>query len=236
MRKLRILVVDDDPRTHRLLAPALNKAGCTHVRAETLHQGLALVLRKPPDAVLLDLELPDSDSQEAVKKLRLLFRGPILVLSTRDRETEKIEALDAGADDYMEKPFHVADLLARLRINVQCKLRSAESPLIVRAGDLKIDLQRRLVTRLGAPVHLTPKEYELLAKLVQGNGRLLTHKELLVSLWGRAHSRDTQYLRVFVGQLRQKIEPNPSEPKLILTQPGIGYRFIADEIARPSGP
>lgn len=234
MHKLRILVVDDEPQIHRFLGPALVAAGYDHIRAETGRQGLAEIARRPPDAVLLDLGLPDIDGQELLQKARQFYDGPIVILSARDREMEKIEALDAGADDYVEKPFRVGELLARLRVIMRRKLRTVEASPTIHAGDLTIDLRRGLVTRSGEAVHLSRKEYELLAKLAKADGKLLTHKELLVSLWGPAHAEDTQYLRVFIGQLRQKIELDPTSPKLILTQPSIGYRFMADEIARPA--
>lgn len=237
MHKLRILVVDDEPQMHRFLGPALNAAGYEPIRAETGRQALAEIARRPPDAVVLDLGLPDIDGQEVLLKARAFYEGPIIILSARDREMEKIEALDAGADDYVEKPFRVGELLARLRVAMRRQLRQADAPPpIVHAGDLTIDIPRRLVTRRGEPVHLSPKEYELLVKLAEADGKVLTHKDLLISLWGPAHVEDMQYLRVFIGQLRQKIEPDPSAPKLVLTQPGIGYRFMADEAIRPAAP
>jgi two-component system KDP operon response regulator KdpE len=229
MLKLRILVVDDEPQIHRFLGPALGAAGYEPVRVETGRAALAEIARKPPDAVVLDLGLPDVDGQEVLVKARQFYTGPIIILSARDRELEKIEALDAGADDYVEKPFRVGELLARLRVTMRRQKRGAEPPPVIHAGDLAIDLDRRLVTRSGEAVRLSPKEYELLAKLAAADGKVLTHKELLISLWGPAHAADTQYLRVFIGQLRQKIEADPAAPRLILTQPGIGYRFIADE-------
>jgi len=235
MHRSRILVVDDEPQMHRFLGPALNAAGYEPLRAETGRQALAEIARRPPDAVVLDLGLPDIDGQEVLRKARAFYDGPIIILSARDREIEKIEALDAGADDYVEKPFRVGEMLARLRVIMRRQLRQSEAPPpIVHAGDLTIDIPRRLVTRGNEPVHLSPKEYELLVKLAEADGKVLSHKDLLISLWGPAHVEDMQYLRVFIGQLRQKIEVDPSAPKLILTQPGIGYRFMADEAARPA--
>jgi two-component system, OmpR family, KDP operon response regulator KdpE len=236
MHRLRILVVDDEPQMHRFLGPALNAAGYEPVRADSGHQALAEIARRPPDAVVLDLGLPDIDGQEVLRRSRAFYEGPIIILSARDREIEKIEALDAGADDYVEKPFRVGELLARLRVAMRRQLRQADAPPpVVHAGDLTIDIPRRLVTRAGEPIRLSPKEYDLLVKLAEADGKVLTHKELLVSLWGPAHAQDTQYLRVFIGQLRQKIESDPSAPRLILTQPGIGYRFMADEATQPTG-
>jgi two-component system KDP operon response regulator KdpE len=227
----RILVVDDEPQIHRFLGPALDAAGFEPVRMETGRQALSEIAHRPPDAVVLDLGLPDMDGQDVLRQARAFFAGPIIILSARDRELEKIEALDAGADDYVEKPFGVGELLARLRVVLR-RYRPAEVPLVVQTGDLVIDLPRRLVTRSGEVVRLSPKEYDLLAKLVEANGKVLTHKELLVSVWGPAHAQDTQYLRVFIGQLRQKIEPDPAAPRLVLTQPGIGYRFMAEDSGR----
>jgi two-component system KDP operon response regulator KdpE len=226
--RLRILVVDDEPQIHRFLSPALDAAGFEPVRVETGREALAEIARKPPDAVVLDLGLPDMDGQAVLTKARAFYAGPIIILSARDRELEKIEALDAGADDYVEKPFGVGELLARLRVAVRKQKPAEEAPKVVRTGDLVIDLPRRLVTKAGEAVRLSPKEHDLLARLVEADGKVLTHKDLLVSLWGPAHAHDTQYLRVFIGQLRQKIEADPATPRLILTQPGVGYRFISN--------
>ena len=231
MSRSRILVVDDEPQMHRFLGPALGAAGYEPLRAETGRQALAEMARRAPDAVVLDLGLPDIDGQEVLKRAREFYHGPIVILSARDREIEKIEALDAGADDYVEKPFRVGELLARLRVVLRRQERRQEpDPPVVHAGDLVIDLPRRLVTRAGEPVRLSPKEYDLLAKLAEADGKVLTHKELLISIWGPAHVEDLQYLRVFIGQLRQKIEADPAVPRLILTQPGIGYRFMAEDL------
>ncbi|THD55038.1 response regulator transcription factor [Phenylobacterium sp.] len=236
MHKLRILVVDDEPQIHRFLGPALNAAGYEPARADNGRQALAEIARRPPDAVVLDLGLPDIDGQEVLRKAREFYDGPVVILSARDREMEKIEALDSGADDYVEKPFRVGELLARLRVIIRRHARQTDaSPAIVQSGDLTIDIPRRLVSRAGEPVHLSPKEYELLIKLAEADGKVLTHKELLISLWGPAHGQDMQYLRVFIGQLRQKIEADPSAPKLIRTLPGIGYRLMVDEAIRHSG-
>jgi two-component system KDP operon response regulator KdpE len=167
------------------------------------------------------------DGKEALTKARAFYDGPILILSARDRETEKIDALDLGADDYVEKPFGVGELLARLRASLRHRLQSQGGEPVVTAGDLTIDLNRRLVTRAGVAVHLSPKEYDLLAQLVRGGGKVVTHRQLLTAVWGPAHAEDVQYLRVFVGQLRQKVEPDPSSPVLIATEPGVGYRWLA---------
>jgi two-component system KDP operon response regulator KdpE len=221
----RILVIDDEPQIHRFLGPALDAAGYEPIRADTAAEGLKQIARRAPDAVVLDLGLPDLDGKEALAKARAFYQGPIIILSARDKETEKIDALDAGADDYVEKPFGVGELLARLRVALRHGLRDEGTEPLVVAGDLSIDLVRRIVKRAGEPVRLSPREYDLLAQLVRGNGRVVTHRQLLTAVWGPAHERDVQYLRVFVGQLRQKIEPNPGQPALILTEPGVGYRW-----------
>jgi len=224
--KPRILVIDDEPQIHRFLGPALDAAGYEPVRADTAAEGLKEIARRAPDAVVLDLGFPDLDGKEALTKARAFYEGPILILSARDRETEKIDALDLGADDYVEKPFGVGELLARLRVAMRHRLQEKGALPVVTAGDLTVDLVKRLVTRAGEPLRLSPREYDLLAQLVQGAGKVVTHRQLLTAIWGPAHEHDVQYLRVFVGQLRQKIEPEPSAPALILTEPGVGYRWM----------
>jgi len=223
-----VLVVDDEPQIHRFLGPALDAAGYEPVRADDGQSALREIARKPPDAVVLDLGLPDMDGKDALAKARAFYDGPIIILSARDRETEKIDALDAGADDYVEKPFGVGELLARLRVAMRHRLHRIGGEPLIRAGELEIDLIRRLVTRAGAAVHLSPREYELLATLAEGSGKVVTHKQLLTGVWGPAHEHDVQYLRVFVGQLRQKLEADPANPVNIVTEPGVGYRFLGD--------
>jgi two-component system KDP operon response regulator KdpE len=223
--KPRILVIDDEPQIHRFLGPALDAAGYEHVRADTATEGLREIARRPPDAVVLDLGLPDMDGKSALAQARAFYDGPVVILSARDRELEKIEALDLGADDYLEKPFGVGELLARLRVSLRHRLRREGAAPIIRSGGLEIDLIKRLVSRGGEPVRLSPKEYDLLAKLAEGGGKVLTHRQLLTAVWGPAHVEDVQYLRVFVGQLRQKLEEDAAHPRLILTELGVGYRF-----------
>jgi two-component system KDP operon response regulator KdpE len=221
----RILVIDDEPQIHRFLGPALDAAGYEPVRADTAADGLREIARKPPDAVVLDLGLPDMDGKDALAKARAFYDGPIVILSARDQEIEKIDALDLGADDYVEKPFGVGELLARLRVAMRHRLMREGAEPVVTAGDVEIDLVRRIVTRAGEPVRLSPKEYDLLARLAEGGGKVLTHRQILTAVWGPAHEHDVQYLRVFVGQLRAKLEADPATPTLILTAPGVGYRF-----------
>jgi two-component system KDP operon response regulator KdpE len=224
----RILVIDDEPQIHRFLGPALDAAGYDPLRADGGQEGLRGIALWSPDAVVLDLGLPDMDGKEVLEKARAFYDGPILILSARDREIEKIEALDRGANDYVEKPFGVGELLARLRVALRQRAATQAPVGAIRAGAVELDLDKRLVTRDGAVVKISPREYEVLARLALGRGKVLTHKELLTSVWGPAHMHDTQYLRVFVGQLRQKLEADPAHPKILLTEPGVGYRFIAD--------
>ena len=224
----RILVIDDEPQIHRFLGPALDAAGYEAERADNATDGVRAIASRPPDAVVLDLGLPDMDGKQALTKARAFYDGPILILSARDREIEKIEALDLGADDYVEKPFSVGELLARLRVALRHKVVKAGGEPKVKAGALEIDLVLRLVSLKGEVVRLSPKEYDLLVRLAEGGGRVLTHKQLLTAVWGPAHEHDVQYLRVFIGQLRQKLETDPSTPVIITTEPGVGYRFHAD--------
>ncbi|MBI2260711.1 MAG: winged helix-turn-helix domain-containing protein [Caulobacterales bacterium] len=222
----RILVIDDEPQIHRFLTPALTAGGYEPLRADTAEQALREIARQAPDALLLDLGLPDMDGQNLLVKARCFYTGPILVLSARDREAEKIQALDSGADDYIDKPFGIGELLARLRVALRREMQHEASPPVVRSGDLEIDIGNRMVRRNGSRVRLSPKEFELLGRLVADAGRVLTHRQLLTAVWGPAHANDTQYLRVFVGQLRQKLEAEPAAPLHIVTEPGVGYRFI----------
>ena len=224
----RILVIDDEPQIHRFLGPALDAAGYEPLRADSGQEGLRGIATWSPDAVVLDLGLPDMDGRDVLVRARDFYDGPILILSARDREAEKIQALDHGANDYLEKPFGVGELLARLRAALRQRASAKAPHGPIRAGGVEIDLDKHRVTRGGEVVKVSPKEFELLARLAMGRGKLLTHKDLLVAVWGPAHATDTQYLRVFVGQLRQKLEIDPAHPKIIETEPGVGYRFIAD--------
>lgn len=162
-------------------------------------------------------------------KARALYAGPILILSARDRETEKITALDNGADDYVEKPFGVGELLARLRAAIRNKLRAVGAAPMIHAGELEIDLVKRRVLRAGEAVHLSPREYDLLAEVVKGSGRVLTQRQLLIKIWGPANADDVQYLRTYMAQLRQKLEPDPATPRHLITEAGVGYRFMGDD-------
>ncbi|MDJ1157323.1 response regulator [Chelatococcus sp. SYSU_G07232] len=221
----RVLVVDDEPQIQRFLKPSLTAAGYEVAAAADGREALRLIATTAPDVVVLDLGLPDMDGKEVIAAVREWSQVPIIVLSARDREAEKIAALDLGADDYVNKPFGIGELMARLRAALRHKAREAGETEVFRSGELVVDTVKRLVTRRGERVRLTPKEYDLLHVLTRHAGRVVTHRQLLQAVWGPAHVEDTQYLRVFVGQLRQKIEEDPAEPRLVLTEPGVGYRF-----------
>ena len=223
----RILVIDDEPQIHRFLSHALDAAGYEPKRADSGQEGLRAIALWSPDAVVLDLGLPDMDGKDVLARAREFYTGPIIILSARDREAEKIEALDLGADDYVEKPFGVGELLARIRAGLRQTADAAVQRGPVIAGDVSIDPERRLVTRRGQPVHLTPKEYDLLCHLARHVGKLVGHADLLTAVWGAAHAADIQYLRVVIGQLRNKLEADPAQPRLILTEPAVGYRLQA---------
>ena len=223
----RVLVIDDEPQIHRFLRPALEAAGYGVERADTAAEGLRLAASRAPDAVLLDLGLPDMDGQDALIRLRAFSAVPVIVLSARDRETEKIAALDAGADDYVEKPFGVGELLARIRAALRHARAQGGTPELFRANGIEVDLARRIVTAADVPVQLSPREFKLLSLLVHNAGRVMTHRQLLTAAWGPAHADDVQYLRVYIGHLRQKL--GPAALRLIATEPGIGYRLLDAE-------
>ena len=225
MSEGRILVVDDEPQIQRFLKPALTAAGYQPIEALTAADAERLVATAAPDLVILDLGLPDKDGKDVIRSLRSWSKLPIVVLSARDREIEKIEALDLGADDYVEKPFGIGELLARIRTALRRRDAGTLAASRFEADGLSIDFARRIVLRQGEPVHLTPKEYDLLSHMARHAGLVMTHRQLLNSVWGPAHVEDVHYLRVFIGQLRTKIERDPAQPALIRTEPGVGYRF-----------
>lgn len=225
---MRVLVVDDEPQIQRFLKPSLAAAGYEVASAADGREALKLIATTAPDVVVLDLGLPDMDGKDVIASVREWSQVPIIVLSARDREAEKIAALDLGADDYVNKPFGIGELMARLRTALRHKARESGETEVFRTGDLVVDTVKRLVTLQGERVRLTPKEYDLLHVLTRHAGRVVTHRQLLQAVWGPAHVEDTQYLRVFVGQLRQKIERDPTEPRFVLTEPGVGYRFAGD--------
>jgi two-component system, OmpR family, KDP operon response regulator KdpE len=224
----RILVIDDEPQIRRLLKTTLGARGYDVAVAADGALGLDMVASWRPDIILLDLGLPGLDGLDVCRKIREWSEVPIIVLTVRDTEDDKVKALDLGADDYLTKPFGIDELLARIRVALRHAARhsAADQPLL-RFGDLAIDLARRQVSVRGQDVHLTPKEYELLRALALQAGKVLTHRALLRTVWGRAYEQDVPTLRVFVTQLRHKIEADPAHPSYILTEPGVGYRFQA---------
>jgi two-component system KDP operon response regulator KdpE len=221
-----VLVVEDEPQMRRFLRASLTSHGYQLCEASTASEAVALLTSRGPELVLLDLGLPDRDGVVLMKELREWSRVPIIVISARGREADKVEVLDAGADDYLTKPFGVGELLARMRVALRHgqQAAGAETP-IIEIGPLRIDLGRREVRLDDAEVHLTPIEYRLLALLAQNAGRVLTHTQILKEVWGPGHAGETHYLRVYMAQLRRKIESEPARPRLLQTEPGVGYRM-----------
>ncbi|MBL8475636.1 MAG: two-component system response regulator KdpE [Methyloversatilis sp.] len=224
----RILIVEDDPGIRRFVRQALEEEGHQVFDTDRLQRGLIEAGTRKPDLVVLDLGLPDGDGIDLIRDLRGWSRMPVIVLSARVGDTDKIEALDAGADDYLVKPFSVGELMARVRVALRRMARSAEAAAPLRFGDYQLDLARRLVTRCGEPVHLTPVEYRLLAQLAAHEGQVLTHRQLLREVWGPNSVEHGHYLRIYMGHLRRKLETDPARPQHLLTETGVGYRFIVD--------
>ncbi|MCE5266489.1 MAG: response regulator [Planctomycetaceae bacterium] len=223
-----ILIVEDEQPIRRFLRASLTSEGYRLNEAASGEEALRVAASYPPDLVLLDLGLPDIDGQEVLSRLREWLTAPIIVLTARDQEQQKITALDAGADDYVTKPFATGELLARMRTALRhAQHLAAESPT-VRVGDLRFDLPARLVFKRDTQIHLTPLEYKLLATMLKHSGKVLTHRFLLREVWGPEDSQETHYLRVFVASLRRKLEDDPARPRYILTEPGVGYRFAAE--------
>jgi two-component system KDP operon response regulator KdpE len=222
-----VLVVEDEVPIRRFLRAGLESQGYAFVEAATARDGLAQAAMRVPDLLLLDLGLPDMDGFDVVRRIREWSAMPIIVLSARGRESDKIRALDAGADDYVTKPFAMGELLARIRVAIRHRAHAASGgdPSVVESGDLRIDLGRRRVTVRGAEIRLTPIEYRLLTTLARHAGRVLTHEQLLREVWGPGHSAQHHYLRVYMAQLRHKLERDPARPQLLLTEPGVGYRL-----------
>ena len=220
-----VLLIEDESAMRRFLRAALGTHDFRLVEAGTMREGLAQAAGRNPDVILLDLGLPDGDGLDATRQLREWTSTPIIVLSARGQEQDKIAALDAGADDYLTKPFSVGELLARIRVALRHRSAGGEPPAAFEAGALKVDLARRTVTVAGEDVHLTPTEYKLLAVLVKHAGKVLTHRQLLLEVWGSHNATQTQALRVYVTQLRHKIEQDPARPRLLITEPGVGYRL-----------
>ena len=227
--KSLILVVEDDAAIRDFLRTALTNAGYRLAEAITGEEALDRAARKPPELVILDLGLPDVDGQLVLQKLREWFKAPIIVLSARNQESQKVMALDSGADDYLTKPFGTAELLARIRTALRHAdgAASGNSP-VLELGELKADLAAHRVFVRGDEVHLTPIEYSLLSALIRQAGKVLTHRQLLTEIWGPERAQDTHYLRVFMAALRRKIEADSAQPRYLLTEQGVGYRFQAE--------
>jgi two-component system KDP operon response regulator KdpE len=222
------LLIDDEPPILRVLKPSLAAAGYEVASAETGARAISLVAQDAPDVIILDLGLPDMDGKDVIVSLREWTSAPIIVLSARHDETERIAALDSGADDYVTKPFHMGELQARLRAALRHQQRRQAGTSTFSAGGLEIDFVQRRVSVGDVEIKLTRKEFDLLRALAQHAGQVVTHQQLLAAGWGGAVT-DTQFVRVYVGQLRQKLEEDPSAPRLILSEPGVGYRLVADD-------
>jgi two-component system KDP operon response regulator KdpE len=225
-----VLVIEDEPQIRRFLRATLSAHGYRLVEAATGQEGLMHAATHQPEIVILDLGLPDLDGLELTQRLREWSTMPIIVLSARGQESDKVAALDAGADDYLTKPFGVGELLARMRVALRHTARTAQEPgeAVFTVGDLRVDMARRQVFVTNQEVHLTPIEYKLLTTLVRYAGKVVTHHQLLREVWGPGASSETHYLRVYMGQLRHKLEANPARPRYLVTESGVGYRLRTD--------
>jgi two-component system KDP operon response regulator KdpE len=226
--RARIVLIEDEPQIRRFLRTVLPPQGLDLFEADTGARGLTEVGVRSPDVVILDLGLPDMSGVEVVQRLREWTDVPVLVLSARTDEHDKIAALDAGADDYVTKPFDVGELLARIRVALRHRARTPTGSQRFDAGPISIDLGTRRVERNGETVHLTPIEFRLLTMLVRHAGKVLTHRQLLKEVWGPSHVQDAHYLRIYMAQLRRKLEADPAQPRYLLTESGVGYRLAAD--------
>jgi two-component system, OmpR family, KDP operon response regulator KdpE len=221
------ILIEDERQIRRFVRTALEAEGWSVVEADTMGQGLAEAGTRKPELIILDLGLPDGDGMEFLQELRGWSKVPVIVLSARVGEQDKIEALDGGADDYLTKPFGVGELLARVRAASRRRQEGgADSRAVFEFGDVKVDLSRRTVEKRGAMIHLTPTEYRLLTLLIANAGKVLTHRQILREVWGPSHSEDGHYVRVYMGHLRQKLEDEPAQPKHILTETAVGYRLV----------
>ena len=225
-----VLVIEDEPQIQRFLRPTLIGQGYQVVEAATGEEGVIQAATRQPDIVILDLGLPDMDGLEVIRQLREWTAIPVIVLSARGQERDKIAALDAGADDYVAKPFAVGELLARMRVALRHAAQSSREPTdsTFAVHNVQVDLARRRVFVGDAEVHLTRTEYKLLTTLIRHAGKVLTHRQLLQEVWGPSHAEETHYLRVYMGQLRHKLEADPARPRFLLTEPGVGYRLLTE--------
>ena len=227
-----LLLIEDDPQIRRFLETALEAHSYDLATASTGAEGLKLAATRPPDILIVDLGLPDMSGLDVIQRAREWYARPIIVLSARDKETDKVAALDLGADDYLTKPFGIGELLARLRVaerHLSGRAGKADDAR-VEIGNVVIDLAARRVQRDGADIHLTPIEYQLLTTLARHRGKVLTHGQLLSEIWGAAHVESPQYLRIYMRALRRKIETDPAQPRLLLTEVGVGYRLVDDAL------
>ena len=220
------IVVEDEPQIRRFVRTALESESWRVFEAGTLKDGLSEAATRRPELVVLDLARPDGDGIELVRSMRAWSSSPILVLSARGDEKDKIQALDAGADDYLTKPFGIGELLARVRALARRRGRADAAEPVCRAGDIEIDFSGRLVKRAGQPVHLTPIEYRLLTLLATNAGRVLTHRQILREVWGPSHVEHEHYTRIYMGHLRRKLEADPAQPRFLLTETAVGYRLV----------
>ncbi len=221
-----VIVVEDEAQIRRFVRLALEAENCVVHEAETLQRGLIEAGTRHPDLVILDLGLPDGDGVDFILDLRAWSQIPVIVLSARSEEADKVRALDAGADDYLTKPFGTAELVARVRAHLRRRALGGQGEQsLIEFGDIRIDLRKRLVERAGAPLHLTPIEYRLLTYLAANPDCVLTHRQILKAVWGPSHIEDAHYVRVYMGHLRKKLENDPAQPKHILTESSVGYRF-----------
>ena len=223
-----VLIVDDEVQIRRFLQITLKANGYRVYETETGQEALTKAAQLRPDLIILDMSLPDMDGLEVLQKLREWTKTPVIILSVRDTDRDKVAALDSGADDYLTKPFSVGELMARIRVAQRHALPEQSEYEIFTTGALKVDLTHRIVTVADEPINLSPTEYALLRLMIQHAGKVLTHRQILREVWGPEYVNETQYLRVYFAQLRQKIEENPAIPKLILTEPGVGYRLHED--------
>ncbi|MBZ0299136.1 MAG: response regulator [Anaerolineae bacterium] len=222
-----ILIVDDEIQIRRFLRITLEANGYHVYETETGHEALTKVSQLRPDLIILDLGLPDIDGMEVLRRLRDWTKTPVIVLSVRDADRDKVAALDSGADDYLTKPFSVDELMARVRVAQRHALAESNDDEVFTSGSLMVDLNHRMVTVRGEPVKLSPTEYALLRLMIQNAGKVLTHRQILREVWGSEYVNETHYLRVYFAQLRQKIEDDPALPQILLTEPGVGYRLSA---------